>query len=153
MISSSKFIATVARCVSLCAIVLSGGAAHSQAIEIKAQAYRVDTPLPFGTPAAASPAPTPTTPAPVALPAKTWEISPADGTLSRALLRWATEANVNLVYEANADMPAVSVTYTGDFWSALGELLKDTSSGSYPLHGCQYTNTTRILHVTQACDR
>lgn len=155
MISRINLVTVGVRCVCLGALVLSASVAQSQAIEIKAQAYRVDTPLPFGAPPATSPgsAAAIVTPAAAAVPAKTWEVTPTDGTLSRALLRWAAEANVNLVYEANADLPAVAVSYSGDFWSALGELLKDTASGSYPLHGCQYTNATRILHVTQTCDR
>lgn len=91
--------------------------------------------------------------APPAPPAKTWAVLPSDGTLSRALLRWAKTEQVNLVYEATADLPAMRVSYSGDFWKVLDELLADTARGSYPLHGCQFNNVTRILHVSQPCDR
>lgn len=101
-------------------------------------------------------APTVAAPAPVAAPvapAKTWAVLPSDGTLSRALQRWAKTEQVNLVYEATADLPAMSVSYTGDFWAVLDQVLADTARGSYPLHGCQYKNVTRILHTSQVCDR
>jgi hypothetical protein len=94
-----------------------------------------------------------TTPAPSAPAVELWEVKPADGTLSRAMLRWSRDAAVQLSYEAPDDLPAIAVAYTGDFWTAMDSLLKDSNNGSYPLHGCQYTNVVRILHTSQACDR
>lgn len=84
---------------------------------------------------------------------KKWSIQPADGSLSRALMRWAREAGVQIAYEAPSDLAAISVAYDGDFWTALNGLLADTANGSYPLHGCQFNNITRILHISQPCDR
>ena len=94
-----------------------------------------------------------TTQVPSAPAVELWEVKPADGTLSRAMLRWSREATVQLSYEAPDDLPAIAVAYTGDFWTAMDSLLKDSNNGSYPLHGCQYTNVVRILHTSQACDR
>lgn len=91
-------------------------------------------------------------PAPAAA-SQTWAILPSDGSLSRALMRWSREARTQIAYEAPQDLAAVSVAYTGDFWAALESLLADTANGGYPLHGCQYNNITRILHISQPCDR
>lgn len=88
-----------------------------------------------------------------AKPAKDWSVLPSDGSLSRALMRWSREAGTQISYEAPSDLAAVSVSYSGDFWTALEGLLADTANGGYPLHGCQYNNITRILHISQACDR
>lgn len=85
--------------------------------------------------------------------AATWEITASDGTISRALQRWAAEAKVQLIYEAPLDIAAVPTKYTGSYFESLERVLSDTVNGNYPLHGCQYDNTTRILHVSQACDR
>lgn len=87
------------------------------------------------------------------LPDQVWAIKPTDGSLSRALTRWAREANQQLVYEAAVDVVAIAVEYRGDYWQALDGVLADTANGSYPLHGCQFNNVTRILHISQACDR
>lgn len=95
-----------------------------------------------------------TRPEPAPAPAlQTWAILPSDGTLSKALMRWSREARTQIAYEAPSDLSAISVSYTGDFWTALEGLLADTANGGYPLHGCQYNNITRILHISQPCDR
>lgn len=91
--------------------------------------------------------------APVATPLAIWEVKSSDGTLSRALLRWATQADAQVMYEAPQDVAAIAVKYSGSFEQSLEALLKDTGNGSYPLHGCQYNNITRILHISQQCDR
>ena len=90
--------------------------------------------------------------APAATP-QIWAVQPSDGSLSRALMRWSREAKVQIAYEAPSDLAAVSVSYSGDFWTALEGVLADTANGGYPLHGCQYNNLTRILHISQPCDR
>lgn len=82
-----------------------------------------------------------------------WEVKSSDGTLSRALLRWASQGNAQVLYEAPQDIAAVAVKYSGSFEQSLEALLKDTGNGSYPLHGCQYNNIIRILHISQQCDR
>ncbi|EWS66701.1 Toxin co-regulated pilus biosynthesis protein Q [Hydrogenophaga sp. T4] len=145
-------------CAILAAASLAAVAttATAQTIELKAQAYSNDQPLPFGEPTKPSKV-IPIAVAPSASPADAkssrWELTQPDGTLSRGLMRWAREAKVQLVYEAPSDLAAVTVAYTGDFWTALEGVLADTANGSYPLHGCRYTNVVRILHTSQACDR
>jgi hypothetical protein len=127
--------------------------ANAQSIEVKGQAYSKDVALPFGAPIAAQP-PAAATPAVKPTPvAARWELVQSDVTLSRGLLRWAREANVQISYDAPADLPAIGVAYEGDFWTALNALLVDSANGPYPLHGCQYNNVTRVLHISQPCDR
>lgn len=94
--------------------------------------------------------------APQAAPAvspNTWDVSPSDGNLSTALIRWAREAKQELMYEAPEDLPAIKASYPGDFFAALDQVLSDTANGPYPLFGCRYDNVVRILHTSQACDR
>ena len=142
--------------VATCLFV-AGYSAHAQGVVRVQNAYPEDQErvLPFAGAAPsggnqkAAPAPVAT----VAPEASTWKITASDGTISRALLRWAREAQTQVTYEAPSDLAAVSVTYTGDFWAALESLLADTANGGYPLHGCQYNNVTRILHISQPCDR
>lgn len=148
-----RWACTILAAASFAAVVTT---ASAQTIELKAQAYSNDQALPFGEPSK-TPKVVPAAATQAALPtdAKTsrWELTQADSTLSRGLMRWAREAKVQLIYEAPSDLPAVMVAYSGDFWTALESVLADTANGSYPLHGCQYINVVRILHTSQACDR
>ncbi len=75
----------------------------------------------------------------------------SDGTLSRALTRWADEVNVQLVWEAPKDKPALRASYQGSLDDALTEVMNDTQFSDYQLHACAFDNVIRILHVSQSC--
>lgn len=82
-----------------------------------------------------------------------WEVQIADGTLSRALTRWAEVAGLQLVWDAPLDKPAMRAVYEGSFETAVEKLMIDTRSTGYELHACAYLNAIRILHVSQTCKR
>jgi len=96
-------------------------------------------------PAAADPPPAP---AP-----QRWEVQIADGTLSRALTRWADVVGLQLVWDAPLDKPAMRAVYEGTFETAVEKLMIDTKATGYELHACAYLNAIRILHVSQTCKR
>jgi hypothetical protein len=87
--------------------------------------------------------------------APVWEIRLADNNLSRALTRWAAAApdKLPILWEASSDLPAVAARYSGDFLSAIEQVMRDTGNSQYPLHACAYDNVVRVLHVSQPCVR
>jgi len=84
-------------------------------------------------------------------PARRWEVKASDGTLSRALTRWADEVNAQLVWEAPKDKPALRAVYQGSLDEALTAVMSDTQFSDYQLHACAFDNVIRILHVSQSC--
>lgn len=84
-------------------------------------------------------------------PARRWDVKTSDGTLSRALTRWADEVNVQLVWEAPKDKPALRAVYQGSLDDALTAVMGDTQFSDYQLHACAFDNVIRILHVSQSC--
>lgn len=107
---------------------------------------------PAGLPSATAVAPSP---AAAPAPAPVWEIRLADNNLSRALTRWAAAApdKLPILWEASSDLPAVAARYSGDFLSAIEQVMRDTGNSQYPLHACAYDNVVRVLHVSQPCVR
>ncbi len=84
---------------------------------------------------------------------ESWEIRTTDGTLSRALSRWANlSGNLPLLWEASKDLPAISASYSGEFLSAIEQVMQDSRRSQFPLHACAYDNAIRVLHVSQSCD-
>lgn len=145
------------------------GAAAEQPFELPIEAYvepaatgaRSARPAGLAQPAAQLPAstvapvvvaPSPGAPAPVA---PVWEIRLADNNLSRALTRWAAAApdKLPILWEASSDLPAVAARYSGDFLSAIEQVMRDTGNSQYPLHACAHDNVVRVLHVSQPCVR
>lgn len=96
--------------------------------------------------------PTPATPLVTPAPER-WEVQIADGTLSRALTRWADVEGLQLVWDAPLDKPAMRASYEGSFETAVEKLMIDTKATGYELHACAYANAIRILHVSQICKR
>jgi hypothetical protein len=90
---------------------------------------------------------------PAAQPPQRWEVQLSDGTLSRALTRWADLAGLQLVWDAPLDKPAMRAEYEGSFEEAVEKLMIDTKATAYELHACAYRNAIRILHVSQTCKR
>jgi hypothetical protein len=96
--------------------------------------------------------PTQAAPPPTPAPQR-WEVRISDGTLSRALTRWADEAGLQLVWDAPLDKPALRASYEGSFDTAVETLMIDSKATGYQLHACAYANAIRILHVSQVCKR
>jgi len=108
---------------------------------------------------AAAPAPAPAV-EPQAAPASApeaprerWTVEVTDGTLSRALKRWAGRAGVPVVWDAPRDKPAFKADYLGSFEEAITQVMVDTQQTDYKLHACGYDNLIRVLHESQSCKR
>ncbi len=77
----------------------------------------------------------------------------ADGSLSKALMRWSRVGGIPLLWEATKDLPAVNAKYQGEYVEVLEQIMRDSSRSQYPLHACVYDNIVRVLHVSQSCLR
>ncbi|ALT76539.1 TcpQ domain-containing protein [Paucibacter sp. KCTC 42545] len=86
-------------------------------------------------------------------PPQRWEIDAADGTLSRALKRWAERADIPLVWDAPKDKAALRAAYVGTFDEAITQVMVDTRFSEYRLHACAFDNVIRIIHESQSCKR
>lgn len=87
-----------------------------------------------------------------------FQVSPADGNIRRALVRWARVAN--WVFEpehwaVDVDIPLVGpATFDPDFIPAVRDLLAATELGERPLQPCFYANRVlRVVPLAQRCDR
>jgi hypothetical protein len=113
-----------------------------------------------GPDAAASPAPAAAIPVPLAAPAPvaSFEISPSDRNIRRALGRWAKTAGWTFNAEhwaVNVDVPVVgSARFDSEFKPAVLALLASTELGDRPLRPCFYSNkVVRVVPYAQVCDR
>ncbi|MTV41101.1 hypothetical protein GM676_26420 [Duganella radicis] len=91
-------------------------------------------------PATASPALAPVAAVqPVAPPAPTWEVMPADKTLNVTLARWAAAAGWQLVWELPVDY-AVSMRteLRGSFVEAVGMVAKSMDTAEVPMKAIFY---------------
>lgn len=89
----------------------------------------------------------------VAKPLQEWQIRNTDGTLSKALARWAASSTPPISWEAEKDFPATNATYHGTYFEVLEQVMRDTARSQYPLHACVYQNVIRVLHASQSCVR
>lgn len=122
-----------------------GTKARRETVRYLEQPWVLLKPMERALPAQAAPSPVPDP--------QRWEIQIADGTLSRALTRWADVAGLQLVWDAPLDKPAMRAVYEGSFETAIEKLMIDTKATGYELHACAYLNAIRILHVSQTCKR
>ncbi|MDN5844125.1 MAG: TcpQ domain-containing protein [Alcaligenaceae bacterium] len=87
-----------------------------------------------------------------------FQVSPVDGNLRQALVRWARSAGWTFGaahWAVNVDIPlAGSAQFEGDFRSAVRQLLAATELGDRPLQPCFYANRVlRVVPHAQRCDR
>lgn len=85
-------------------------------------------------------------------------VSPSDGNLRRALVRWAGEAGWTFGPEhwvVDVDVPlTAAATFGIDFKPAVRDLLAATELGDRPLQPCFYANKVlRVVPFAQRCDR
>lgn len=118
-------------------------------------------PMPYPIP----PAPMPDeVPGPVAIVsagqarAASFEVTPADGNVRRALARWARAAGWTFEPEhwaVDADIPLAGSAVFGDsFRAAVRGLLSATELGDRPVQPCFYVNRVlRVVPLAQRCDR
>lgn len=87
-----------------------------------------------------------------------FEISPSDRNIRRALGRWARTAGWTFNAEhwaVNVDVPVVgSARFDSEFKPAVLALLASTELGDRPLRPCFYSNkVVRVVPYAQVCDR
>ena len=88
-----------------------------------------------------------------AKPQPVWHIRNTDGTLSKALARWAASSTPPISWEAEKDFPATNAVYQGTYLEVVEQVMSDTARSQYPLHACVYQNVVRVLHASQSCVR
>lgn len=128
-------------------------ATSAQQIQISAQPY-IDRPaLWFAPPQAPEPAQAGAAIAAPGQQTREWTVNPADGSLARSLGRWARQANMPVIWEADRELPALLASYRGTFMAALEQLMIDSGNSAYPVHACIYDNLVRVIQDAQACKR
>src|SRR5690606_9135667 len=90
--------------------------------------------------------------------AASFEVTPADGNVRRALARWARAAGWTFEPEhwaVDADIPLAGSAVFGDsFRAAVRGLLSATELGDRPVQPCVYVNRgLRLVPPAQGCER
>lgn len=91
--------------------------------------------------------------------AYTWSVSPADGTIRQALMRWANDAGWTFgaeQWEVSFDIPitAPADLASGSFEDGVQALVEAVSLSETPVRACFYSNhLVRILNYNTLCDR
>jgi hypothetical protein len=90
--------------------------------------------------------------------AQTFEVTPADGNVRRALGRWAQSAGWTFGpehWDVDVDIPLAGSAVFGDtFRTAVRGLLAATELGDRPVQPCFYANQVlRVVPLAQRCDR
>lgn len=91
-------------------------------------------------------------------PVPSFEVTPADGNVRRALGRWARTAGWTFDaehWDVDADIPLAGSAAFGDsFRMAVRGLLSATELGDRPVQPCFYANRVlRVVPLAQRCDR
>ncbi|CAB3722673.1 toxin co-regulated pilus biosynthesis Q family protein [Achromobacter kerstersii] len=92
-------------------------------------------------------------------PKQIWRISPQDGTVRQALVRWAADANWTFgpdQWELNFDIPiqAPAEFEVASFREATQALSQAVAMSESPIHPCFYGNRVlRMLPFTRSCNR
>lgn len=92
-------------------------------------------------------------------PKQIWRISPQDGTVRQALVRWASDANWTFgpdQWELNFDIPiqAPAEFEVASFREATQALSQAVAMGESPIRPCFYGNRVlRMLPFTRSCNR
>lgn len=98
----------------------------------------------------------PPKPMPPAIP--TWYVSSKDKTIREALKSWSKTANWTFEPEHWAvpvDIPITAgAPFSGDFKTAVRQLISTTELGDTPLQPCFYSNrVVRVVPINQVCDQ
>lgn len=95
---------------------------------------------------------------PVPPPIPTWTVSPQDKTIREALKNWTGRAGWTFEAEfwtLSIDIPVTaSATFSGDFKSAVRQLIAATELSDTPAQPCFYLNrVVRVVPINQVCDQ
>lgn len=110
------------------------------------------------TPVVAAPPIAVAPPKPLPPPVPTWTVSPQDKTIREALKNWTVRAGWTFEPEYWAlamDIPVTaSATFSGDFKSAVRQLIATTELSDTPSQPCFYLNrVVRVVPINQVCDQ
>ncbi|MCP2516312.1 toxin co-regulated pilus biosynthesis Q family protein [Achromobacter mucicolens] len=92
-------------------------------------------------------------------PKQIWRVSPQDGTVRQALVRWAADAHWTFgpdQWELNVDIPiqAPAEFEADSFREATQALSQAVAMGESPIRPCFYANRVlRMLPFTRSCNR
>lgn len=97
-------------------------------------------------------------PKPVPPPVPTWTVSPQDKTIREALKNWTLRAGWTFEPEywtLPMDIPVTaSATFSGDFKTAVRQLIAATELSDTPSQPCFYQNrVVRVVPINQVCDQ
>lgn len=97
-------------------------------------------------------------PKPLPPPIQTWTVSPQDKTIREALKNWTVRAGWTFEPEywtLPIDIPVTaSATFSGDFKSAVRQLIAATELSDTPSQPCFYLNrVVRVVPINQVCDQ
>jgi hypothetical protein len=97
-------------------------------------------------------------PKPVPPPIPTWTVSPQDKTIREALKNWTVRAGWTFEPEywtLPMDIPVTATaTFSGDFKSAVRQLIAATELSDTPSQPCFYLNrVVRVVPINQVCDQ
>lgn len=120
-------------------------------------ALAAEGPLAVNGPAAVA-APEPVISPPPAVPVPQFRAAPPDATLRAVLARWAEGSGWTFQpqhWAVDVDIPlSASADFSGDFKSAVRELLGATELAEKPLQPCFYGNQVlRVVPLAQSCSR
>ena len=109
-------------------------------------------------PAVAAPVVAVAPPKPVEPPIPVWFVSSKDRTIREALKSWSNIANWTFEPEhwaVSVDIPITAgAPFSGDFKTAVRQLIATTELGDTPLQPCFYTNrVVRVVPINQVCDQ
>jgi hypothetical protein len=115
-------------------------------------------PTPIAKPVVVAPPVVVAAPKPVAPPIPVWFVSSKDRTIREALKSWSTIANWTFEPEHWAVAVDIPITagapFSGDFKTAVRQLIGTTELGDTPLQPCFYTNrVVRVVPINQVCDQ
>lgn len=115
-------------------------------------------PAPAAKPVVTTPVVAVARPKPVEPPIPVWFVSSKDRTIREALKSWATIANWTFEPEhwaVTVDIPITAgAPFSGDFKTAVRQLIATTELGDTPLQPCFYTNrVVRVVPINQVCDQ
>lgn len=97
-------------------------------------------------------------PKPAEPPIPVWFVSSKDRTIREALKSWSNIANWTFEPEhwaVSVDIPITAgAPFSGDFKTAVRQLIATTELGDTPLQPCFYTNrVVRVVPINQVCDQ
>lgn len=138
--------------------VQAGGAFNAASSSTQSGGFTKTVVSPSSATAVSAPAPVAAPPKPLPPAIPTWFVSAKDRTIREALKSWSKTANWTFEPEHWAvpvDIPITAgAPFSGDFKTAVRQLISTTELGDTPLQPCFYSNrVVRVVPINQVCDQ